>query len=217
MVTERLGGSPHPEDTAAAAFENIIMNVRSLPPVIGAGVDKRRSSHEQGAALILIGAARDIYGIRSDHVQLEIVAPGVIQAGHENLRLIFLHNIIAEIDGLEKFDFQVGRAFLIVYDHHVATGNDAGVAGYRTIVIEVSYPCRPAVVVPRLIAGEIKLGTDSDVAEAIARIPDPYAELRAAGVGRACLVQSNIIVVIRPILNRCFERLGPVRKAPDTP
>ena len=145
------------------------------------------------------------------------MAFGVIQTWYRNLRLPGRHDVGRKVDGLHQFDLQVGRALLIVYEQHIGTGNYAGDAGYRTIVNKVIYPGRHTVVIPGGTTSDIKNRTEADVVEFIVRIPDSYAELRAADIGRACLVQRDIIVVIRPILDGSVERFGQVRIAAKLP
>ncbi len=90
----------------------------------------------------------------------------MIQAGHWNLRLIGLHNLVIEVDNLQQFNSQIGRAVLIMYDHDVGAGNYAWRAGQRTIgVNEVTCSGRQTVIITRGVAGDIEHRTDADVTE----------------------------------------------------
>ena len=92
-------------------------------------------------------------------------------------------NIPREV--LDQFNFQIGRALLVVYGHHVAAGDDAGIAGYRAIVNEVIYPGCQTMVIPGSVAAEIESRSYADIGEFIVRVANSYAELSTSDIRRA--------------------------------
>ncbi len=102
-------------------------------------------------------------------------------------------------------------------EHQIGTGNyTGGLAGYWAVGIdEVSYPCRQTVIIPQ-VTGDIYDRPDTDISKFLVRA-NSHAKLRAANSRAACLIQNEIVVVIKAVLDGTAERLGQVRIAVELP